>query len=149
VTAATYDDTVDRWLVETDSGRRSSASFLVMATGNLSTLQLPRLRGLETFAGAVYHTGNWPHERVDFTGARVGVIGTGSSGIQAIPAIAREAEQLVVFQRTPNFSVPARNRPLDDAYVRDVKNNYRELREKARASGAGLPVDPPPRRRWP
>jgi cyclohexanone monooxygenase len=143
VTAATYDEASSSWVVETEPGRSSSARFLVMATGNLSTPQLPQLAGLETFAGRIYHTGSWPHERVDFAGMRVGVIGTGSSGIQAIPAIAREAEQLVVFQRTPNFSVPARNRPLDNTYVRHVKDNYGELRQKARASGAGVPVDPP------
>jgi cyclohexanone monooxygenase len=143
VTAASYDETADRWLVETDTSARLTASFLVMAAGNLSTPQKPHLNGLETFAGELYHTGEWPHEGVDFTGKRVAVFGTGSSGIQAIPEIATQADHLVVFQRTPNFSVPARNRLLDATYVRDVKTNYRDLRQKALKTASGQPNDPP------
>jgi cation diffusion facilitator CzcD-associated flavoprotein CzcO len=143
VTSAVYDETADRWTIETDRGDRVSAKFVVMATGCLSSWQVPQLDGLDTFRGRTYHTGNWPHEGVDLTGLRVGVIGTGSSGIQSIPAIAGHAGQVVVFQRTPNFSVPARNRPIDPELERQVKANYRALREKARGSGSGLPVDPP------
>ena len=112
-----------------------------MATGCLSAAQVPAFPGLETFAGRWYHTGHWPHEGVDFTGQRVGVIGTGSSAIQSIPIIARQAAHLFVFQRTPNFSVPARNAPLDPEYERRVKANYAEYRRRARESRVGFVVE--------
>jgi cyclohexanone monooxygenase len=111
-----------------------------MATGCLSTTQMPAFEGLETFAGKWYHTGNWPHEGVDFTGQKVGVIGTGSSAIQSIPIIAGQAASLTVFQRTPNFSVPARNAPLDPEFERRVKANYAEYRRQARESRVGFVV---------
>src|SRR6185436_4543173 len=97
VTAATWDEATARWTVETDRGDRVAARFLVMATGCLSDAQLPPIPGRETFAGRSYHTGRWPHEGVDFTGQRVGVIGTGSSAIQSIPIIASQAAHLTVF----------------------------------------------------
>jgi cyclohexanone monooxygenase len=100
-----------------DRGERASAHFCIMATGCLSEAQVPAFKGLETFAGRWYHTGHWPHEGVDFTGQRVGVIGTGSSAIQSIPIIARQAAHLFVFQRTPNFSIPAQT-PADPEYER-------------------------------
>ena len=106
-----------------------------MATGVLSTARVPDLPGLETFAGERHHTGDWPHTPVDFARRRVGVIGTGSSGIQAIPVIAQTAAQVVVFQRTPNFVVPARNQKLDAAAERYWKDNYPEHRRKAREVG--------------
>src|SRR5207237_10040236 len=99
VTAAAFDDASTRWAIETDGGDRVSARFCIMATGCLSDAQVPDIRGRETFAGRWYHTGRWPHEGVDFTGQRVGVIGTGSSAIQSIPIIAGHAAQLFVFQR--------------------------------------------------
>jgi cyclohexanone monooxygenase len=111
-----------------------------MATGCLSVPQEPRYRGLETFRGRWYHTGHWPHEEVDFTGQRVGVIGTGSSAIQSIPVIAQQAQQVYVFQRTPNFSVPARNAPLDPEYERWMKAHYAEHRQKNRESRSGFQV---------
>ena len=111
VTAADFDEATSRWTVETDRGERVSARFCIMATGCLSNAQVPKLPGLDSFQGRRYHTGHWPHEGVDFTGQRVGVIGTGSSAIQSIPLIAEQAAHLYVFQRTPNFSVPARNAP--------------------------------------
>jgi cation diffusion facilitator CzcD-associated flavoprotein CzcO len=118
VTAAQFDEATQRWLITTDSGARVSAKYCVMATGCLSAGQAPRLPGLDSFQGVWQHTGAWPADGVDVSGQRVGVIGTGSSGIQVIPVLAQQAAQLVVFQRTPNFSIPARNAPLDPAAVR-------------------------------
>ena len=138
VTAAVFDETTSRWTVETDRGDRVSARFCIMATGCLSDAQVPDIEGLETFEGRWYHTGRWPHEGVDFTGRRVGVIGTGSSAIQSIPLIARQAAHLFVFQRTPNFSIPARNAPLDPEYERRVKAGYAEFRRQARESRVGF-----------
>jgi cyclohexanone monooxygenase len=138
VTAARWDEAAGRWNVETDRGDRVSARFLIMATGALSAARKPEIAGLESFRGRWYHTGNWPHEKVDFTGQRVGVIGTGSSGIQTIPAVAEEAAQVVVFQRTPNFTIPAWNRPLDPDQQRDWKARYAEMRAKARATRSGI-----------
>jgi len=141
VTAAVFDEATHRWAVSTDRGERVSARFCIMATGCLSAAQVPDFKGLETFEGAWYHTGNWPHEGVDFTGQRVGVIGTGSSAIQSIPLIARQAAHLFVFQRTPNFSIPARNAPLDPEYERRWKANYAEHRRQARESRVGFVVE--------
>ncbi|MCZ6706578.1 MAG: NAD(P)/FAD-dependent oxidoreductase, partial [Chloroflexi bacterium] len=100
VTSAVYDETSDRWAIETDQGDRLSARFCIMAIGCLSAGTVPDFEGLESFQGDWYHTGAWPHEKVDFSGKRVGVIGTGSSAIQTIPVIAEEADQVTVFQRT-------------------------------------------------
>src|SRR3989442_1534089 len=141
VTAAVFDEATSRWAIETDRGDRVSAQFCIMATGCLSSAQVPKIPGLETFGGQWYHTGHWPHEGVDFTGQRVGVIGTGSSAIQSIPIIARQAAHLFVFQRTPNFSVPAHNAPLDREYERRVKTSYTEFRRQARASRVGFVVE--------
>ncbi len=141
VTAAVFDDATNRWAVRTDRGDHVSARFCIMATGCLSAAQVPRFKGLETFEGTWYHTGNWPHDGVDFTGQRVGVIGTGSSAIQSIPIIAEQAAHLFVFQRTPNFSVPARNAPLDPDYERQVKSGYAEFRRRARESRVGFVVE--------
>ncbi len=115
-----------------------------MATGCLSVPQVPQIEGRESFAGPSYYTGWWPHEGVDFDGQRVGVIGTGSSAIQSIPQIARQAEHLYVFQRTPNYSVPAHNGPPDPDYERSVKENYAEFRQKARESRSGFVTAPSP-----
>ena len=141
VTAAVFDETTNRWAIQTDRGDRVSARFCIMATGCLSTAQVPDLEGLETFQGRWYHTGSWPHEGVDFTGQRVGVIGTGSSAIQSIPIIAGQAAHLFVFQRTPNFSIPARNAPLDPEHERRWKANYAEHRRQARESRIGFVVE--------
>ncbi len=141
VTAAVFDEATSRWEIRTDGGERVSAWFCIMATGCLSTAQVPKYKGFETFKGTWYHTGTWPHEGVDFTGQRVGVIGTGSSAIQSIPIIAEQATHLYVFQRTPNFSVPARNAPLDPDYERSVKASYAEFRRQARESRVGFVVE--------
>ncbi|MDF2235683.1 NAD(P)/FAD-dependent oxidoreductase [Albimonas sp. CAU 1670] len=132
VDAAEWDADAARWRVTLSTGERVGARNLVLATGCLSAARAPDLPGRDSFEGAAYHTGDWPHEGVDFTGKRVAVIGTGSSGIQAIPEIAKQAAHLTVFQRTPNFSVPARNQPLDDNYVHGWKSRYPELRRRAR-----------------
>jgi cation diffusion facilitator CzcD-associated flavoprotein CzcO len=142
VVSAAFDDERSRWEIETDRGERVWARFLITAVGCLSTAQVPDLPGLETFQGTWYHTGRWPHEGVDFTGRRVGVIGTGSSGIQCIPVIAREAAHLTVFQRTPNFSIPARNGPMTPEFQRYVKEHYGEIRRKTRESFNGMPFEP-------
>ena len=132
VTAAHYDEARAEWALRTAAGDTLRARFCIMATGCLSATRLPPIEGLAGFKGRTFHTGDWPHEGVDFSGQRVGVIGTGSSGIQAIPVLAAQAAALVVFQRTPNFSVPARNAPMDDAYEQSWKGNYAVLRERAR-----------------
>jgi cyclohexanone monooxygenase len=138
VTAARWDDAAARWLVQTDRGPPLAARFLVMATGALSAAQRPDIAGLDSFRGRWFHTGDWPRERVDFTGQRVAVIGTGSSGIQTITAVAPQAAQLTVFQRTPNFSIPARNAPLSEAQQQGWKARYPEMRAKARATRSGI-----------
>lgn len=139
VTAARFDEQANLWHVTTDQGDQVAARFCVFATGSLSTTNLPNITGRDSFAGAIYHTGRWPQEGVDLTGKRVGVIGTGSSGIQAIPIFAEQAEHLHVFQRTPNFSVPASNRPLDEETRREQKAGYAERRRRSRLSGGGSP----------
>jgi len=144
ITSCHFDETTDRWTLLTDGGERVVAPYCVMATGCLSTTKLPRVPGVESFAGPTFHTGQWPHEPVDFSGQRVGVIGTGSSAIQSIPHLARQAAQLVIFQRTPNFSVPAWNHPLDPDYVAEVKAAYPERRELCRQSQAGFPIEGTP-----
>ncbi len=138
VTSAAFDETAHRWRIATDRGERVSARFCIMATGCLSVANEPSFPGLESFKGATYHTGRWPHEGVDFTGQRVGVIGTGSSGIQSIPEIARQAAQVWVFQRTANYSVPAHNGPRDPMVASDWKANRAVNRRRQRESVVGF-----------
>lgn len=138
VESAIFDESADRWTVRAVGGLEIRARFAVMATGNLSVPSRPNIPGLSSFAGRVLHTGHWPTDPVDLSGKRVGVIGTGSSGTQLIPIAAEQAEHLYVFQRTPNFTVPANNRPLDDGELERVKANYRERRLAARKSPTGL-----------
>ncbi len=135
VTAAEFDAAQATWLVRTDRGDAERARFLIMASGGLSVTRLPDIPGLGTFRGEVMHTGDWPTRPLSFAGKRVGVVGTGSSGIQAIPVIAEHAAQLTVFQRTPNFVIPARNRPLDEATQSAWKARYAEHRARARQVG--------------
>ncbi len=137
VEAATFDEALNRWTIATSQGTYK-AQFLIAATGCLSTTNLPNFEGASEFKGDVYHTGQWPHEPVDFSGKRVGIIGTGSSAVQAIPVIAEQAAELFVFQRTPNYSVPARNQPLDPAVQTHTKQNYGELRQAAREERSGI-----------
>jgi cyclohexanone monooxygenase len=141
VTAATFDEQARLWRLETEPGARFQARFLIMATGCLSAANAPQIAGLESFKGSVYHTGEWPHESVDFTGRRVAVIGTGSSAIQAIPLIAEKASHLTVFQRTANYAIPAWNAPLDPNVVAAMKAEYPALRDKQRQTLTGNPWD--------
>jgi cyclohexanone monooxygenase len=143
VERARYDETRQRWTVETNRGDVFDTRFLIMATGCLSAANTPKFAGLENFAGRTFHTGLWPQGGVNFTGRRVGVIGTGSSAIQSIPIIAKQAAQLTVFQRTANFSVPAQNRPIDAAVVARVKANYADYRRRARQQPAAFGPDNP------
>ncbi|KUI42918.1 cyclohexanone monooxygenase [Mycobacterium sp. GA-1199] len=139
VISAVLDENDLKWTVTTDAGEVVAARFCVMATGPLSAALTPDIPGLDGFAGELYHTAHWPHEPVDFTGKRVAVIGTGSSGIQSIPVIAEQADRLYVFQRTPNYSVPAGNRPLTDEDRAQVKATYAERRRLSWRSGGGSP----------
>lgn len=136
--SAIFDEGSKRWQATTSSGDHISARYSIMATGCLSAANTPNIAGIDSFTGPVYHTGEWPHEAVDFSGKRVGIIGTGSSAIQAIPIIAEQAEHLTVFQRTPNFSVPAHNKALDPDYVTDIKQNYASLRERGKQGFTGF-----------
>ena len=130
VVGASLIEVTNRWSVVTDAGVSHHARFLVMATGCLSSANLPSIKDRDTFAGASYHTGQWPHEPVDFSGQRVALIGTGSSAIQSIPVIARQARELWVFQRTASYSVPARNAELDPDYEAQVKSDYAGFRAR-------------------
>ncbi len=151
VRSAHFDDARGDWVVGTDDGTgdgtevgtSTRARFLVMATGCLSSANLPPIPGREDFAGASYHTGEWPHEPVDFTGRRVAVIGTGSSAVQSIPLIAKQASALVVFQRTATWSVPAHNRPIDPAYEARVKADYAGFRRRNALMLAGFGANHP------
>jgi cation diffusion facilitator CzcD-associated flavoprotein CzcO len=156
ITAAEFDEASGRWTLRTDDDVQIDATFCVMATGCLSATNTPKLAGLDSFQGAVYHTGQWPHEGVDFAGQRVGVIGTGSSAIQSIPLIAEQAAHLFAFQRTPHYTVPARNAPLAAEYKREVKANYPALRARAKQMFAGIDfslndksaIEAAPEERW-
>ena len=143
VDRAVWDDAAAVWRIHTSKGETISAQHYVMASGCLSHSKLPEIKGVHSFRGPTYHTGHWPHEGVDFTGLRVGVIGTGSSGIQSIPLIAQQAAHVTVFQRTPNFSMPAGNRLLTEAEVSSMKADYRAQRQAAKESGFGVPVELP------
>src|SRR5437868_10314808 len=132
VESAVFDESANEWSVRTSDGKMVTAQFVILATGCLSNARMPDITVLGDFSGKVCHTGHWPHEPVDFTGQRVAVIGTGSSGIQSVPVIAEQASQLTVFQRTANFSIPARNAPLTAEERQAFRQNYPEIRRFAR-----------------
>ena len=138
VDSAVFDENSNRWTVVTESGQTYTGRFCVMATGCLSVPNTPKIDGQDNFAGSVYHTGNWPEGGVDFSDAAVGIIGTGSSGIQSIPVIAEQAKHLTVFQRTPNYTMPAANAPLKTEFLRQAKENYSAIRAEQRASQVGI-----------
>jgi cation diffusion facilitator CzcD-associated flavoprotein CzcO len=138
VTSAHYDEAANRWRVRTERAETFVVKFLVTAVGCLSTANVPKIPGLPDFKGDWYHTGQWPHEGVDFTGKRVGMIGTGSTGIQAAPVIAAQAKHLTVFQRTANYSVPARNVPLTPEFKQYVKQNAEEIRAATHQTYNGM-----------
>jgi cyclohexanone monooxygenase len=145
VEAAHYDDERQRWSVSTDTGKTFDAQFCIMASGGLSAYFRPPFPGLDGFRGEWHHTARWPQDReVDFTGKRVGLIGTGSTGVQISMEIAKTAEHLTVFQRTPNFVIPAGNRPLSDEELDEIKATYPQRREESRRSGLGEPKYPQP-----
>jgi len=145
VVKSTWSENRQNWTVETADSTSLTARYCVMATGCLSAVNTPTYKGLEDFSGSVYHTARWPEDGVDFSGLRVAVIGTGSSGVQSIPVIAEQAKHLTVFQRTGNYVIPAHNRALDPEKVAEIKANYPALRAKARASFSGnyFPVGGP------
>jgi cation diffusion facilitator CzcD-associated flavoprotein CzcO len=138
VTSAQYDEAANRWRVRTGQGETFVAKFLVTAVGCLSTANVPNIAGLRDFKGDWYHTGQWPHDGVDFRGKRVGMIGTGSTGIQAAPVIAAQADHLTVFQRTANYSVPARNVPLTADFKQHVRQNTRQIRATTHETYNGM-----------
>ena len=138
---ARYDEAAQRWTVETSTGVRASAQFLICAVGALSTANMPDIPGIHDFAGECYHTGRWPHEPVSFEGKRVAVIGTGSSGIQAIPEIAREAAHVTVLQRTPQFAFPSGNRPVTPEEMAEARANWDSVRATMRANPGGFPFE--------
>ncbi len=142
VLSVRFDEAADRWRIVTDRGDEVSARWLIMATGCLSTPRAPAIPGVDSFAGETYHTAAWPHEGVDFTGKAVAVIGTGSSGIQSIPLIAAQAARVTVFQRTPNFSVPANNTPLTDADIEAFWKMYPDYMALVKGPGMGFGNNP-------
>jgi cation diffusion facilitator CzcD-associated flavoprotein CzcO len=145
VTAASYDEAANRWTVELDdgdAGGRATCQFLVSAVGCLSAPTRPDIQGRDSFEGDVYYTATWPKDGVDFTGKRVALIGTGSSGIQATPRIAAEAKQLTVFQRTPNYTVPARHHAFEPERQAEIKRSYDDIFARTRESAAGFPYFP-------
>jgi cation diffusion facilitator CzcD-associated flavoprotein CzcO len=144
LTQAHWDATAQRWQARAGSGPAWSARFMVMATGPLSTPHTPHFDGLDRFQGRVLHTADWPHAAPDFRGQRVGVIGTGSSGVQVIPQLARQAASLTVFQRTPAYVVPAHNGPLDPAWEARIKADYAGFRARSRAMSGGFGSELPP-----
>jgi cation diffusion facilitator CzcD-associated flavoprotein CzcO len=141
VAAARYQDARDCWEIDTDGGETVTARFLIMGVGCLSAVNAPQIPGLDRFEGRCYYTAAWPHEGVDFAGTRVGLIGTGSSGIQSAPVIAAAADHLTVFQRTPNYTIPALNAPLTPNRLQEIRATYPAIRRKQRESAGGLPYD--------
>ena len=140
ITGATYDEASQRWRVDTSKGTQVEAQFLICASGALSAANSPNIPGIQTFAGECYHTGRWPQDRkVDFTGKRVAVLGTGSSGVQSIPIIARECKHLTVLQRTPQYTVPAGNRPVDPAFVANARATWPDIKQRMRVTPFGSP----------
>jgi cation diffusion facilitator CzcD-associated flavoprotein CzcO len=139
VKEATWDDAAERWLIKTSNGPAVSCRHYIMATGCLSSPKPPEIDGVKDFKGEIYFTGRWPHDGVNLAGKRVAVIGTGSSGIQSIPLIAEQAAHLTVFQRTPNFALPAHNGPAPADRMDLFQSDRAAYREQARWSLAGVP----------
>jgi cation diffusion facilitator CzcD-associated flavoprotein CzcO len=138
VVSATFDETDEYWTVETDGGDRITARYCIMATGCLSKPMVPDVPGADTFHGEAFQTSLWPRDGVDLSGKRVGLVGTGSSGVQSTPELAAVAEHLYVFQRTPTYTWPSFNGPLDPEVQRETKRNYRDLRRGQRANPGGV-----------
>mgnify|MGYP001157346055 FL=1 len=132
-----FDENSNRWKITTNTGEDINSQYFIMATGCISTTQIPNIKGLSDYVGNTFHTGDWPHEEVDFSGQSIAVIGTGSSGIQSIPVLAKQAKKLTVFQRTPNYSIPSQNEPMTKKYERSWKDVYSERRKEMRYSAHG------------
>ncbi|MBT2738687.1 NAD(P)/FAD-dependent oxidoreductase [Bacillus sp. ISL-7] len=143
ILAAHYNEESNRWMIHLNDGSSVSAKYFITGVGCLSAANVPNFNGIDNFKGKWYHTGHWPHEKVDFKGKRVGIIGTGSTGVQAIPVIAQEAEHLTVFQRTPQYCAPARNHAYDPKYIRQAKENFSEIKRQMRESQGGQPMVTP------
>ena len=141
VTAAHFREDLNRWEIETDQGDRVLARYFITGIGCLSAGQIPDIDGLDSFEGDWHHTGAWPHEGVDLAGKRVGVVGTGSSGVQSIPVIAKQAGHVTVFQRTPQYMIPARHGTVTPEFLDDIKGRYDQIFEKIKWSGGGGPYD--------
>ena len=141
VTAADFDESSERWQVTVAGGEQFTAQFMVMGTGGLTEPIFPDIDGRESFAGTSYHTARWPADAVDFAGKRVGVIGTGATGIQVIQTIADQVGELTVFQRTPNYTIPMRNPKYDDQKRAELRARYPELRERVHNTFAGFNYD--------
>ena len=137
VTRATWDEDAKVWRATTDGGAMLEAPYCIMATGPLSVPKDPEIPGIERFEGLLLRAQKWPQEPVDFEGKRVGVIGTGSTGIQIIQTLGRQAGELFVFQRTPSFTLPMRNHDLEPDYVAEMKRHYRAMREAMRNNPTG------------
>jgi cation diffusion facilitator CzcD-associated flavoprotein CzcO len=137
VTRMRFDESSNLWHVWTDAGGHLVCRYVIAATGSLTASNTPEWPGRENFRGQVLHTTEWPREGVDFRGKRVGLVGTGSSGVQAAPIIAEQAEHLYVFQRTPAFSLPARNVPIPDSEQNAFKQNFKDIRARAKVSSNG------------
>lgn len=137
VKASRFDENLKTWKITTNTGEEIDAQYFIMATGCISTTQIPNIKGLSDYVGDTFHTGDWPHEEVDFSGQSIAVIGTGSSGIQSIPVLAKQAKKLTVFQRTPNYSIPSQNEPMTKKYERSWKDVYSERRKEMRYSAHG------------
>ena len=132
-----FDENSNRWKITTNTGEDINSQYFIMATGCISTTQIPNIKGLSDYVGNTFHTGDWPHKEVDFSGQSIAVIGTGSSGIQSIPVLAKQAKKLTVFQRTPNYSIPSQNEPMTKKYERSWKDVYSERRKEMRYSAHG------------
>ena len=142
VSAAHYDEIAKRWRVTTDDGATHSCKYLISATGPLSTPYKPKFPGVDSFKGEWYLTGRWPKEKVDFAGKRVCIIGTGATAVQVIPLVAQTAAHLTVFQRTPNFVMPARNAPMTEFELASIRANYDKIWELTREHVFGFALEP-------
>lgn len=138
INQATFDDESATWRLESEDGRAWTARYVIFATGCLSVPNWPKVEGFDEFKGECYHTAKWPHEPVSFKGKRVAIIGTGSSAIQSLPIIAADAAHVTVFQRTPNYSIPARNQPMDADYADSIKHEYPAMRARAKTTFPGI-----------
>ena len=140
VMSADFLEESSNWYVVTSLGNQYESQYCIMATGSISAINKPKFAGLDSFKGDWYLTGRWPHENVDLSGKSVGIVGTGSSGVQTIPMLAQKAKHLTVFQRTANYTIPARNRPLDPEEINEIKSNYRSVRDRQKETRAGILV---------